>query len=98
MQADNSVVRLGMALRRLGLSALLACCFALICARGASATTQTAANFAYTGAEQTFTVPAGVTSIQVQATGAPGGSFAASGGFGDVVISKVSVIPARCCT
>ncbi len=93
MQADNSVLRVGAALRRLGLSVLLAYLFVPIGVSGAFPIAQTEANFSYTGAAQTFTVPAGVTSIHVQATGAPGGSFADSGGFGDVVTSDVSVIP-----
>jgi hypothetical protein len=93
VQVDNSVLGVGTALRRLGLIALVPLVFALSFASGASATTQANANYGYTGAEQTFTVPAGVTSIQVQATGAPGGSFADSGGFGDYVTSTLSVIP-----
>lgn len=43
----------------------------------AQAATQT---FDYTGGEQTFTVPAGVTSVELAAIGGHGGSAAASGG------------------
>ncbi len=54
------------------------------------ATTQT---FAYTGAEQTFTVPAGVFVVQVLAIGGHGGSAGASGGAGAQVSGDLSVTP-----
>src|SRR4051794_21854067 len=38
--------------------------------------------FTYTGAQQTFTVPAGVTSLHVVAVGGEGGSASGGGGFG----------------
>jgi hypothetical protein len=80
-------------MRRFGLAALLTCSAPLFAAGAAHASVQTQAIFSFTGGAQTFAVPAGVTSIHVQATGAPGGSFAESGGFGAVVTSDLSVIP-----
>lgn len=53
--------------------------------------------FTYTGGEQTYTVPAGVTSLQVQAVGANGGdgpsgsSGRTPGGAGGMVIGDVAV-------
>jgi uncharacterized repeat protein (TIGR01451 family) len=54
------------------------------------------ASFTYTGAEQTYIVPLGVTSVTIQATGAPGGTgvFAgAPGGLGALVTATVPVSP-----
>lgn len=56
----------------------------------AQALTQT---FSYTGAEQTFTVPSGVTSVNVTAVGGHGGSAAASGGAAAQVSGGLSVTP-----
>jgi len=47
---------------------------ALISSTGAGATTPTSVTFSYTGVEQSFTVPPGVSSISVVATGGGGGS------------------------
>jgi hypothetical protein len=56
----------------------------------ASATNaQTTVNFAFTGAAQTFTVPAGVTSLGVVANGARGGG--STGGNGGRVTATLSV-------
>ncbi len=51
--------------------------------------------FYYTGAEQAFTVPEGVTSVQVVATGAGGGTAkeGATGGRGAVVSGDLTVAP-----
>lgn len=51
--------------------------------------------FAYTGAEQTFTVPSGVDSVQVDALGAAGGAGdqTAPGGIGGAAAAPVSVSP-----
>src|SRR6267142_1622805 len=53
--------------------------------------------FSSTGAEQTFTVPAGVTSVHVVALGAAGGSgeSGSGGGRGAVVSGDLSVSPAE---
>jgi hypothetical protein len=54
--------------------------------------------FHYTGAEQTFAVPAGVTLIAVDARGAAGGGVPASGqqgGRGGRVIAEIPVAPAE---
>jgi len=50
--------------------------------------------FTYTGAEQTFTVPAGVSSLQVAAVGAAGGSSedTSSAGAGGTATATVSVV------
>ena len=39
-------------------------------------------SYGYTGAEQTFTVPAGITAVQVDAIGAAGGAYSQPGGEG----------------
>jgi hypothetical protein len=49
--------------------------------------------FNYTGAEQTFTVPAGVFSVQVLAVGGSGGTAGALGGVGAQVSGDLSVTP-----
>src|SRR5690349_12013323 len=56
--------------------------------------------FGYTGAEQSYTVPAGVTSVRVSATGAPGGAGAPGptrpgvvGGLGAVATGDLTVTP-----
>ena len=43
----------------------------------AASSTANSCTYAYTGAEQAFTVPAGVTAVSITATGAPGGTGAA---------------------
>ena len=64
----------------------------------AQAVTQT---FVSTGAEQTFVVPAGITSIQVFAVGGKGGNGGASGaipadgGFGAVATGTIAVTPGQ---
>jgi hypothetical protein len=64
----------------------------LAAAGGARAEVQT---FTFTGAEQSFTVPAGVTSIQVTAIGGKGGGapMGAAGGFGAFVQATLAVTP-----
>ena len=61
-------------------------------AASAGAAVQT---FAFTGDEQTFTVPAGVRAVHVVAIGAPGGANppVAAGGTGDRVEADVAVPP-----
>ncbi|MFZ4656017.1 MAG: InlB B-repeat-containing protein, partial [Caldilineaceae bacterium] len=49
--------------------------------------------FNFTGAAQQFTVPAGVTSVTIQADGAQGNDFAAGGGEGGTVQATISVTP-----
>jgi hypothetical protein len=68
---------------------------------GHAVSDSTTVNYDYTGSEQTFTVPAGVTSIDVVATGAAGGSGSTptsggtggSGGEGEQVSGTLAVIP-----
>lgn len=76
---------------RLGL--LSAVCIAVAAPAAASADTQ---RFNYTGSEQTFTVPAGVTSVHVVATGGKGGSDGnggPAGGFGAQAAADLAVTP-----
>jgi hypothetical protein len=47
--------------------------------------------FTYTGHEETFTVPAGISSVQIDAVGAPGGGSA--GGLGGTASGSVAVTP-----
>jgi hypothetical protein len=70
---------------------------ALAAAPAAQAATQ---NFGYTGGEQTFTVPDGVTTIQVVAVGASGGkgsddtpNIGGSGGFGARLDTDLAITP-----
>lgn len=52
------------------------------------------ATFGFTGARQTFVVPAAVTSVRAVAVGAPGGSARfAAGGHGALMAADVSVTP-----
>jgi hypothetical protein len=53
--------------------------------------------FTYTGGEQTYTVPAGVTSVTITAVGAPGGSSqdGVAGGDGASVTATVPVTPGQ---
>jgi hypothetical protein len=56
----------------------------------AIATTAVSCTFGFTGGEQTFTVPAGVTSVRITTVGAPGASTATgSGGMGATVTATV---------
>ena len=60
---------------------------------GSAAAATTSVTFSSTGAEQMFTVPAGVSSLQVMAVGAPGGNGQSSGvgGLGGVVSGTLAV-------
>ena len=76
-----------------------ACIAAGIFGTQAQAVTQT---FVSTGAEQTFTVPAGIASVQVFAVGGPGGRGASggatpipAGGFGAVATGTIAVTPGQ---
>ena len=55
--------------------------------------TPTTLNFSYTGSVQSFTVPFGVTSVQITMAGASGGGVGtfASGGLGGVVSTTIAV-------
>ena len=75
---------------------ILAGLFCLISLMGWSQIT----TFDYTGAMQTYTVPAGVTSIQIEAWGAQGGgsedcdgSFPEDGGLGGYASGDLAVVP-----
>lgn len=73
------------------LSAL--CALAAVLASPVAAAQATTQTFSYTGGEQTFTVPAGVTSLEAVATGGSGGSAAGAGGSAALVTGTVSVTP-----
>src|SRR6187200_3381342 len=61
-------------------------------ATSAAATTQT---FTYTGSEQTFTVPAGVSTIHVLAIGGQGGKAGEVGGLAAEVQGDLTVKPGQ---
>jgi glycine rich protein len=82
--------------RRLALSAV--CAFGLTLGWSATPALGATQTFISTGAEQTFTVPAGVTSIHVVAIGASGGAGGNSGGAGGApaqVSGDLSVTPGQ---
>jgi hypothetical protein len=72
--------------------ALAGLCVALFGVAPAQATTQT---FLFTGAEQTFKVPGGVTSIHVVAIGGGGGSSGGIGGVAGQVTGDLTVTPGQ---
>lgn len=74
------------------LVALAGLCALLLGAAPARATTQT---FLFTGAEQTFKVPGGVTSIHVVAIGGGGGSSSGIGGVAAQVTGDLTVTPGQ---
>jgi hypothetical protein len=74
------------------LAVLAGLCALLLGAAPARATTQT---FLFTGAEQTFKVPGGVTSIHVVATGGGGGSSSGIGGVAAQVTGDLTVTPGQ---
>ena len=68
---------------------------ALVAAQSAPAA-PTSTRFDFTGTEQTFTVPAGVTTVHVVAIGGKGGTGAGNtreGGFGAIVNADLAVTP-----
>lgn len=73
-------------------AALAALCAMLLGAAPAQATTQT---FLFTGAEQTFKVPGGVTSVHVVAIGGGGGSSSGIGGVAGQVTGDLTVTPGQ---
>jgi hypothetical protein len=77
-----------------GAALLAAVCAAGLLAGAGSALAEEA-KFTFTGAEQEFKVPTGVTSVEVTAVGDEGGTAvnAAPGGVGAIVTGKLSVKP-----
>jgi len=73
---------------------LLSIFFLFVCSQAQG---QVTASFAYTGTIQTWTVPAGVTSIQVDVIGAAGGTSqsGALGGCGGEVVCSLAVTPGQ---
>ena len=72
----------------------------LLLATAGVAQAQTTTNFAYTGGTQSYTVPAGITKLNVVATGGGGGSNRNNnrGGLGAVVQATVTVVPGEVLT
>jgi hypothetical protein len=79
-------------MRRLIVKTAFGIGLALALIPAASATAATS-SFTYTGAEQTFTVPAGVSSVRVVAVGGRGGR--SDGGFGARVSGDLAVSPGQ---
>ena len=52
-------------------------------------------DFSYTGGMQTFTVPAGITGVTIEAWGAQGGSGNAAGGLGGYASGYIAVTPGQ---
>lgn len=52
-----------------------------------------AVNFEYTGAEQTWTVPAGITTVTIEVWGAQGGGYTTPGGLGGYAKGDRTVTP-----
>jgi Glycine rich protein/Abnormal spindle-like microcephaly-assoc'd, ASPM-SPD-2-Hydin/Protein of unknown function (DUF1573) len=74
---------------------LLACVLAAVAISPASASAASQ-SFGYTGSVQTYTVPAGVNSLQVSATGGSGtGYYHADGGAGGTVNSTIPATPGQ---
>src|SRR5262249_47705720 len=80
---------------RAAAAALTAAAFLTVGASGAQAVTK---NFTFTGDQQTFTVPNGVTSVHAVVTGAKGGtgtSSTSAGGFGARATGDIPVTPGQ---
>lgn len=89
-----------MHVRRAVLATFVPIAAACVLAPAASAGAPAATTFQYTAAEQSYTVPAGVTSVRVSATGAPGGAgapepnaTAVAGGLGAQATGDLAVTP-----
>src|SRR5690349_9065577 len=71
-----------------------ACLFAILAAAAYPAAASAQTTFSYTGGEQTYVVPGGVSQLFVTATGgAGGGAGYFPGGRGAVVDGKIAVTP-----
>lgn len=76
--------------------ALLACVAALLAGATPAHAASTSTAFAFTGAAQMWTVPAGVQSATFTLIGAPGGAgFVAPGGAGAIVQATLAVTPGQ---
>jgi len=71
------------------------CAVAVLAGAGVSVATARADSFGFTGGEQAFVVPAGVTAVQIDATGAPGGNgcMTTTGGEGATITANFAVSP-----
>jgi hypothetical protein len=99
-------LRLGLVVRLLALVGAIAVC--LLAAAGSALASSLPPNcrqgadfvacpFNYTGSEQTFTVPSGVDSVEVETVGAAGGrgDSSAPGGLGSMALALVPVRPGQ---
>ena len=89
---DRSLPSFGVPLRIACATAILGLTLSLVADTPPAFATGTTVTFSYTGSVQTWTVPSGVTSLQVTLDGAQGSS--AYGGFGGQVQGIISVTPA----
>jgi hypothetical protein len=87
----------GTATLRVRAAAGLAAAMALAGVAGAppAVAKPTTIGFAYTSAEQSFVVPAGVTRVTVAASGAAGGTGGRGGGLGGRVTAELAVTPGQ---
>jgi hypothetical protein len=71
------------------------CAVAVLVGAGVSVATARADSFGFTGGEQAYVVPAGVTAVQVDATGAAGGNgcMTTTGGEGATITANFAVSP-----
>ena len=93
MKSTTSKLKLICAFPMRAMFAVLAAIFVLAIGARADGSDQDVYNYPYTGAAQTFTVPAGVTSISVDAYGASGTTGAGQAGKGGRVQANLTVTP-----
>lgn len=87
--------RRGREFRRRALGLSLGCLSLLALSAGASSAAAATQTFKYTGSEQTFTVPAGVSTVHVLAIGGQGGKSGAQGGSPAEVQGDLTVKPGQ---
>jgi hypothetical protein len=74
---------------------LLVFCVVLAISNSGKSVYGTTTSFSYTGAQQTWTVPAGVTSVTIEAYGAQGLQGSAAGGYGGSALGNLAVTPGQ---
>ena len=93
MKSTASKLKLFCAFSMRAMFALLTAIFVLAIGARADGPDHDVYNYTYTGAVQTFTVPAGITSISVDAYGASGTTGAGQAGKGGRVQANLTVTP-----